>query len=144
MKKSILSLGLALVLALACVNVQAAENNAAAGMTGNPVDQFTGAVWEKTTESNKAAFLFGVESAITVEYFVNAKMTEKSAKAGKRPVYTLSPFEKGWMKAFRDVNRTEIIKMVDAWYAANPQSLDRPGVSVMWTELIAPRVAAAK
>ena len=118
MKKSILSLGLALVLALACVNVQAAENNAAAGMTGNPVDQFTGAVWEKTTESNKAAFLFGVESAITVEYFVNAKMTEKSAKAGKRPVYTLSPFEKGWMKAFRD--RTEIIKMVDAWYAANP------------------------
>ena len=85
-----------------------------------------------------------MESAITVEYFVNAKMTEKSAKAGKRPVYTLSPFEKGWMKAFRDVNRTEIIKMVDAWYAANPKSLDRPVLSVIWNELIAPRVAAAK
>ena len=144
MRKSILSLGLALVLALACVSVQAAESNAAAGMTGNRVDQFTGAVWEKTTESNKAAFLFGVESAITVEYFVNAKMTEKAAKAGKRPVYTLSPFEKGWMKAFRDVNRAEIIKMVDAWYAANPKSLDRPVLSVIWNELIAPRVAAAK
>lgn len=143
MKKSLLSLGLVLVLALACVSARAAENSDAAG-TGNPVDQFTGAVWEKTTESNKAAFLFGVESAMTVEYFVNAKMAEKAAKAGKRPVYTLSPFEKGWMKAFKDVKRAEIIKMVDAWYAANPKSLDRPVLSVIWYELIAPRLAAAK
>ncbi|MGE9986548.1 hypothetical protein [Desulfovibrio sp. SGI.169] len=143
MKKSLLSLGLVLVLALACVSVRAAESSDAAS-TGNPVDQFTGAVWEKTAESNKAAFLFGVESAMTVEYFVNAKMTEKAAKAGKRPVYTLSPFEKGWMKAFKDVKRAEIIKMVDAWYAANPKSLDRPVLSVIWYELIAPRLAAAK
>ncbi len=137
MKKSLLSLGLVLVLALTCVSVRAAESSDAVGM-GNPVDQFTGAVWAKTTESNKAAFLFGVESAMTVEYFVNAKMAEKAAKAGKRPVYTLSPFEKGWMKAFKDV------KMVDAWYAANPKSLDRPVLSVIWYELIAPRLAAAK
>ncbi len=143
MKKSLLSLGLVLVLALTCVSVRAAESSDAVGM-GNPVDQFTGAVWAKTTESNKAAFLFGVESAMTVEYFVNAKMAEKAAKAGKRPVYTLSPFEKGWMKAFKDVKRAEIIKMVDAWYAANPKGLDRPVLSVIWYELIAPRLAAAK
>jgi len=142
-KKSVLGLGLALVLALVCVNAQAAESSDAAGM-GNPVDQFTGAVWEKTTESNKTAFLFGVESAITVEYFVNAKVAEKAAKAGKRPVYTLSPFERGWMKAFKDVKRAEIIKMVDEWYAANPKSLDRPVLSIIWYELIAPRLAAAK
>lgn len=140
-KKSILSLGLALVLALAGVSVQAAEMS---GPQGNPVDQFTGSVWANTSESNKAAYLFGVESAITVEYFVNAKITEKSAKAGKRPVYCMSPFERGWMKAFKDVSRAEIVKMVDNWYAANPQSLDRPVLSVIWYELIMPRLAAAK
>lgn len=88
MKKSILSLGLALVLALAGVSVQAAE---IAVPQGNPVDQFTGSVWMNTSESNKTAYLFGVESAITVEYFVNSQMTEKAAKAGKRPVYALVP-----------------------------------------------------
>lgn len=97
-----------------------------------------------TSESNKTAYLFGVESAITVEYFVNSQMTEKAAKAGKRPVYALSPFERGWMKAFRDVSRADIVKMVDNWYAANPKSLDRPVLSVIWYELIVPRLAAAK
>lgn len=141
MKKSVLSLGLVLALVLACAVVQAAES-AIGSAQNNPVDQLTGAVWEKTTESNKAAFLFGVESAITVEYFVNSKVAEKAAKAGKRPVYTLSPFERNWMKAFDGVSRADIIKMVDQWYAAHPKQLDRPVLSVIWGELIKPRVAA--
>lgn len=141
MKKSVLSLGLVLALVLACAVVQAAES-AIGNAQNNPVDQLTGAVWEKTTESNKAAFLFGVESAITVEYFINSKVAEKAAKAGKRPVYTLSPFERSWMKAFDGVNRAEIIKMVDQWYAAHPRQLDRPVLSVIWDELIKPRLAA--
>ena len=67
-----------------------------------------------------------METAITVEFFVNSKVVEKAAKEGKRPVYTLSPFEKGWMKALKGVSRAEVVKMVDQWYAANPQRLDRP------------------
>lgn len=141
MKKSILSLGLALVLVLAGVSVQAAEMG---HPQGNPVDQLTGSVWADTSESNKTAYLFGVESAITVEYFVNTQITEKAAKAGKRPVYCVSPFERGWMKAFKNVSRAEIVKMVDNWYATHPQSLDRPVMSVIWYELIMPRLAAAK
>ena len=57
-------------------------------------------------------------------------------------MYTLSPFEKGWMKAFKGVSRTEVIKMVDAWYAANPQRLDRPVMNVIWREIIEPRLDA--
>ena len=83
-----------------------------------------------------------METAITVEYFVNGKVAEKAAKEGKRPVYTLSPFEKGWMKAFKGVNRAEVAKMVDAWFAANPQQLDRPVMSVIWYEIAVPRLAA--
>ena len=77
-----------------------------------------------------------------MEYFVHGKLAEKAAKDGKRPVYTLSPFEKGWMKAFQGVSRAEIIDMLDAWYAANPKGLDRPVLSVIWYELIEPRLAA--
>ncbi|MDO5483348.1 MAG: hypothetical protein Q4F27_00410 [Desulfovibrionaceae bacterium] len=150
MKKIIISLGLALVLALASASAQAADNSAAANAASsnpaatNPVDQFTGKIWQATSANGKAAFLFGIESAITVEYFVNSKLTEKAAKDGKRPVYTLSPFEKGWMKAFKGVDRTEIIRLVDQWYAANPEGLSKPVLNVIWYELIVPRLAAQK
>lgn len=90
MKKTLLSLALALALAAPCAPALAADDGPHT-TRNNPVEQFTGAVWQRTEESEKASFLFGVETAITVEYFVNAKLTEKAAKAGKRPVYTLSP-----------------------------------------------------
>ena len=46
------------------------------------------------------------------------------------------------MKAFKGVNRAEVAKMVDAWFAANPQQLDRPVMSVIWYEIAEPRLAA--
>lgn len=142
MKKSVLSMALCLALVLACAPVSASETAADNTASANPVDQFTGTMWQKTTEPEKLAFIFGVESAITVEYFVNAKITEKAAKEGKRPVYTLSPFEKGWMRAFKGVSRTELVKIVNDWYATNPQHLDRPVLDVIWHEIIVPRLDA--
>ena len=152
MKKSLLRLGLALVLALTCAAAQAApaassENlvgDPAMNPAGNPVDQFTGEIWVNTTESDKAAYLFGIDSAVTVEYFVNAQMAADAAKAGKKPVYALSPFEKGWMEAFANVSRADAIKMIDEWYAAHPKELQRPVMSVIWYELIAPRLVTPK
>ena len=140
MKKSIVALGLMLALTAGAASLCAArpqESTAA-----NCVDQYTGYIWQKTTEQEKTAFLFGVETAITVEYFVNGKLAEKSAKAGKRPNSTLSPFEKGWMKAFKGMSRSEVITQIDAWYAANPQKLDRSVMAVIWYELIVPRLSA--
>ncbi len=144
-KKSVLCLALSLALVLAFAPVRAAENMPAVESSkANPVDQFTGTVWQKTPEAEKLAFLFGVETAITLEFFVNGKVAEKATKEGKRPVYTLSPFEKGWMKAFKGVNRADVAKMVDAWYAANPQGLERPVMNVIWREIIEPRLDAKK
>jgi len=142
-KKSVLCLALSLALVLAFAPVHATEIKPEAdNAKANPVDQFTGTVWQKTPEAEKLAFIFGVETAITVEYFVNGKVVEKATKEGKRPVYTLSPFEKGWMKAFKGVSRAELVKLVDTWYAANPQSLERPVMSVIWYEIAEPRLAA--
>ncbi|MDE7370217.1 MAG: hypothetical protein K2N07_00430, partial [Desulfovibrio sp.] len=69
MKKSLLRLGLALVLALTCAAAQAAapapaDSSAAApamNAAGNPVDQFTGEIWVNTSESDKKAYLFGID-----------------------------------------------------------------------------------
>ncbi len=141
MRKSVLGLGVVLALVLACAPVRAAQVADGDVVQNNPVEQLTGNVWQKTSDTDKAAFLLGVESAITIEYFVNTKLAEKAAKSGKKPVYTLSPFEKGWMNAFKGVSRAEIIAQINQWFAANPGQLDRPVMSVIWYELIAPRIA---
>lgn len=134
-KKTIAALALMLTLAMGA-STQAAPRS-------NPVDQFTGTVWQATSLDNKAAFLFGVESAITVEYFVNSKAAEKAAKEGKAPASNLSPFEKGWMTAMKDVSRRQIIEKIDAWYAANPDKLDTPVMTAIWIVFIKPTLASA-
>ena len=141
MKKIIAALALALTLAAGAVPASAAE---AAAKPANPVDQFTGNVWMQTSRDNKAAFLFGIETAITVEYFVNSKAAEKAAKEGKAPSSTLSRFEKGWMTAMKDCSRDQMIEKIDAWYAANPDKQDIPVMNVIWFSLIKPALAASK
>ena len=125
MKKAIMSLCLAAALVFGAAGVQAADQ-------------------EKSSLDNKLSFLFGMDTAIATEYFVNSREAELAAKNGKMPVSNLSKFEKGWMKAFKDVKRTTIVEEVDAWYAAHPDRLDRPVLGVLWFELVEPRLAAAQ
>ena len=83
MKKSVLCLALSLALVLAFAPVRAAENTPEPeNSKANPVDQFTGAAWQKTPEAEKLAFLFGVETAITVEYFVRGKSDQGRQASG--------------------------------------------------------------
>ncbi|WP_304050565.1 hypothetical protein [Desulfovibrio piger] len=139
-KKAIMGLCLAAALVFGAAGVQAAEQDKG----NNPVLQFTGSVWQKSSLDNKLSFLFGMDTAIATEYFVNSREAELAAKNGKMPVSNLSKFEKGWMKAFKDVKRTTIVEEVDAWYAAHPDRLDRPVLGVLWFELVEPRLAAAQ
>lgn len=107
---------------------------------GNPVEQFTGYLWQKSTENEKQAFIFGIDTAIAIEYFISKKSVTKAAKAGKKPVYTLSPFEKGWMQSFKNITRAELVNMINSWYEKNPDKLDRPVLNVIWYEIIQPNL----
>ena len=110
---------------------------------GNPLGQLTGKLWMESHALEKQAFLFGIESAIAVEYYVNDELAKRAQKNGKKkqPACTLSPFEKGWMKAFGDnVENNDIIAEIDQWYAAHPDKMDRPVMAVIWYELIEPRL----
>ena len=108
----------------------------------NAVDILTGELWQKSTPEEKRSFLFGVDTAVTVEYFVNTKRKEKAEAKGKKFVSNLSPFEKGWMKALKDMPRKDLITAIDAWYEANPGQLERPVMAVIWFEIIAKRLPA--
>lgn len=136
MKKYILALALMIVMGFGVASAQAQSN---------PIDQLTGKVWMESSPEIKKAVLFGVECAVTIEHFVAEKAQEmqKDVKKGvkKAPVVsTLSPFEKGWATAFQDMTREQIVAEVDAWYEAHPDQLQRPVFSVLWTEVITPKL----
>ena len=60
MKKAIMSLCLAAALVFGAAGVQAADQDKG----NNPVLQFTGSVWQKSSLDNKLSFLFGMDTAI--------------------------------------------------------------------------------
>lgn len=140
MKKSLRSIALMLALSLAAAPALAVNETPGETVAANPADQFTGKYWVNSLESNKESYLYGIESAIAVEKAINDIKVAKKAKAGKAPVYTLSPFEKGWIEAFKATPRKDIMAEIDKWYMDNPDKLDRPVLAVIWYELIKPRL----
>ncbi len=138
MRKHVPGIILALIIALSAAPLLAAEE--AAPRSANPVDQFTGQYWVNTTQVAKEAYLFGIESAIEVEYYINWQMAARAAKAGKKPSFTLSRFEKDWMEAFKDITSKQIVEEIDKWYAEHPAQLDKPVLTVIWEDLIVPRI----
>lgn len=123
-----------------CAGAAYAAESGAQASNPNPVDQFTGKYWVNSEETSKEAYLYGIESAIAIEYFINSRMAAESAKAGKKPAFTLSPFEKGWMEAFKDTQRKTIVAEIDKWYQEHPDQINRPVLEVIWYELIKPRL----
>ena len=105
----------------------------------NPVDLVTGELWMMSNQEEKLAYVLGIESAIYMEHMIN-KMALEGKKGAQAPLHTLSPFEKGWGKAFEHVTRKEIVARVDSWLKAHPDQHTRPVLAVIWYELIAPKL----
>lgn len=110
----------------------------------NPVTMITGKVWQESSQDARVGFIYGIRTAVTVEHFVNGRIAEDAARAGRKPASTLSPFARAWASAFRGVSVDSIVAATDAWYAAHPDRLDRPVMEVLWYEQVEPRNAAAK
>jgi len=128
-----ISFGMALVLLLGWSAAAPAVEDS------NPVDLVTGEVWMMSQRENKLAYVLGIESAIYVEHMIHQKALE-SKKDKQAPLYTLSPFDTGWAKAFENVKREEIVARVDSWLEAHPDQGKRPVLAIIWYELIAPHL----
>lgn len=108
---------------------------------GNPIDQLTGKIWQDSIASNKEAILFGIDLGVAANYFADQKAMEKHGKKSKnKAISQLSWFDRCWIKAFTNISRKEAVTMVDNWYAAHPDQLDRPVMSVLWYEVVVPAV----
>ena len=132
-QKCILSCAMALALLLGGAALAAATED------HNPVDIVTGELWMMSMQEEKLAYVLGIESAIYIEHVINKKALENK-KGVQAPLHTLSPFEKGWVKAFEHVSRKEIVARVDAWLNAHPDQHKRPVLAIIWYELIAPMI----
>jgi len=113
--------------------------SALAAEDSNPVDIVTGELWMASKQEEKLAYILGIESAICIEHMINQKALE-GKKNKQIPLHTLSPFEKGWVKAFENVKRAEIVARVDSWLKAHPDQQKRSVLAVIWYELIAPNL----
>ena len=133
MKKAILALALAMVLALP-LGAQAADTQA---QSADAV--LTGTHWLKASDNEKEAFLYGVYHAFEVEEYLATK--------GKKGKVVQSHFAKSWLKVARQTKEDDlgtILKEIEAWYKANGDKMDTPVLKVIWKECIQPRLKASK
>ena len=93
--------------------------------------EITGAVWRKTTQQEKLAFLVGACSVVAIEHHIDLKEADDPSK-----------FTEGWVMAFKDKKWAEIVDKIDAYFAANPDKADKLVMEVVWNELILPTMAA--
>ena len=113
--------------------------SASASRDMNPVDSVTGELWTMSTQEAKLAYVLGIESAIYIEHMIYQKARE-GKKGAQAPLQNLSPFEKGWAKAFENVARREIVARVDSWLETHPDQRKRAVLGIIWYELIVPQL----
>ena len=89
-----------------------------------------GEVWQKMTQDEKIAFLWGAAHVIVVEremvaYFPQLENQNFSMKVAQgMPHATMN----------------DIARRVDEFYAAHPGKLDEPVVAVIWDEMVKPNL----
>ena len=87
-----------------------------------------GNVWSVSSEEEKEAYLIGAGNFMTVEYIVQSK-------ADTAPSDDQSAIS-DWYNALEATTINDIVAAVDAFYAANPGSMDTPVLVVIWNAFV--------
>lgn len=124
---------------LAATPAMADDADAGKAPAPHRILQLTGKLWQESGTDAKLAVLFGIEVGMQTD------IASKSPATGKvLDPKSLSPFQKAWLDSFRDRNLIDIAAAIDAWYRANPDRLDRPVMTVLWTEIMKQPVPARR
>ena len=94
------------------------------------VKLLTGTIWQKATQDEKVAFVWGFCHVVTIEQglletFPQLKVENFSAKV---------------VEGMAGTKMKDIVRKVDEYYAANPTQLDTAVVRVMWDTVIKPNL----
>jgi len=90
----------------------------------------TGIEWQKATQSEKVAFVWGVCHVVTIEQIL----------AQKFPSLKAEDFSAKVAEGMSGLKINDIVAAVDEYYAANPSQLGKPAIGVMWDKMIKPKL----
>jgi hypothetical protein len=93
-----------------------------------------GDLWSKSTEQVKKAYLVGVANVLQVEvaYQATNKPTDGQSLVARE------------VKGLQGQTLDSVRSKLDAWYAANPDKLQRPVLETLWFEIVMPGLKQAK
>ena len=101
-----------------CVSAQAQE----------PPPLIDGTIWTESSEVEKESYLVGASDFLMVELIVQSK--------ADTPLTDDQSAISEWHDALEHVIYEDLIEAIDAWYAANPGSIDTPVLVVVWNEYV--------
>jgi hypothetical protein len=86
--------------------------------------------WKSSSQSERAAYLVGISNMISVgNAYDQRKVPGEEATFMRQAARGLS-----------GTTIPEAVRRIDAWYAANPSRLDVPVLSVLWVDIVRPRL----
>ena len=96
----------------------------AGAASGDEAPLADGTAWTASSEAEKEAYLVGIGNFMTVEYIVQQK-------AGNPPTEEQSSIGR-WWAALEEIDVSDVVAVIDAYYAENPDDLAKPVIMVLW------------
>lgn len=94
----------------------------------------TGEHWTKSTDQMKKAYLIGIANAFQVE----------AAYEGANPPSDAQSIVPRVARGMRGQTLDGVREGLDAWYAKNPDRIQRPVIETIWFEFVVPGLAKNK
>ena len=118
-------------------NVLAAESRGQAAVSkelekdiGLPI--LDGDLWQKMTQDDKIAFVWGFWTVVSIEHYLMDKYPDLRKENFSAKVIDATH------KKTKTAN--EVVALIDTYYKANPDEIEKPVAGVLWDEMIKPNI----
>jgi len=119
------------------LNVLAAESHGEKAVNkelekdiGMPV--LDGDLWQKMTHDDKIAFIWGMWTVVSMEHYL----------MGRYPQLKVESLSAKIIEASHKTQKTanEVVALIDGYYQANPDEIEKPVLGILWDDLIKPNI----
>ena len=90
----------------------------------------TGTEWQKATQAEKVAFVWGVCHVVTIEKIL----------AQKFPSLRAEDFSSKVSEGMAGMKINDIVRTVDDFYTASPTQMGKPVIGVIWDAIVKPKL----
>ncbi len=119
------------------LNVLAAESHGEKAVNkelekdlGMPV--LDGDLWQKMTHDDKIAFIWGMWTVVSMEHYLMDKYPQLKVESLSAKIIEASH------KTQKTAN--EVVALIDGYYQANPDEIEKPVLGMLWDDLIKPNI----